>query len=97
MNGGNERLGVAKSFNSCMNRAFQAQKFMKSSHNIFTRSFFGGFGGNMGCRGNPVDTKFYDVLEVKPDASADEIKKAFRKQAMKHHPDKGGNIEKVCN
>lgn len=49
----------------------------------------------MGCRGNPVDTKFYDLLEIKPDASADDIKKAFRKMAMKHHPDKGGNIEKV--
>ena len=97
MSGGNERLGVAKSFNSCMNKAFQAHMFVKSSHSMFTRSFFGGFGGNLGCRGNPVDTKFYDVLEIKPDASADEIKKAFRKQAMKHHPDKGGNIEKVCN
>ena len=49
----------------------------------------------MGCRGNPVDRKYYDLLEVQPDASADDIKKAFRKQAMKHHPDKGGNIEKV--
>ena len=49
----------------------------------------------MGCRGNPVDKKYYDLLEVKVDATTDEIKQAFRKQAMKHHPDKGGNIEKV--
>ena len=28
---------------------------------------------------------FYDVLGVKRDASADEIKKAFRKLAQKHH------------
>lgn len=49
----------------------------------------------MGCRGNPVDRKYYDLLEVKVDATTDEIKQAFRKQAMKHHPDKGGNIEKV--
>lgn len=65
---------------------------------LFTRSFFNGFGGyagNMGCRGNPVDKKYYDLLEVKPDATNDDIKKAFRKMAMKHHPDKGGNIEKV--
>ena len=38
---------------------------------------------------------YYDVLGVKKGASADEIKKAFRVQAMKHHPDRGGNIEKV--
>ena len=31
----------------------------------------------MGCRGNPVDKTYYDLLEVKVDASADDIKKAF--------------------
>ena len=36
---------------------------------------------------------YYDVLGVKKDASADEIKKAFRKLAQKHHPDAGGDEE----
>ena len=31
---------------------------------------------------------YYDVLGVKKGASADEIKKAFRKLAMKYHPDR---------
>ena len=34
---------------------------------------------------------YYKILGVSEDASADEIKKAFRKLAVEHHPDRGGN------
>ena len=37
---------------------------------------------------------YYEVLGIKKGASADEIKKAFRAQAVKHHPDQGGDEEK---
>lgn len=33
----------------------------------------------------------YDVLAIAKDATAEQIKKAYRKLAMKHHPDKGGD------
>ena len=34
---------------------------------------------------------YYKVLGVKNDASQDEIKKAYRRMAMKYHPDKVAN------
>lgn len=36
---------------------------------------------------------YYDILGVKRSATTDEIKKAFRKLAQKHHPDAGGDEE----
>lgn len=39
-------------------------------------------------------TSHYETLGVKKDASADEIKKAFRRLARKHHPDAGGSEDK---
>jgi molecular chaperone DnaJ len=37
---------------------------------------------------------YYEILGVGKGASADEIKKAFRRAAVQHHPDRGGDEEK---
>ena len=42
-----------------------------------------------------MSKNYYDILGVNKSASADDIKRAFRKKAHEYHPDKGGgNAEK---
>ena len=41
--------------------------------------------------------KYYEFLEVDQKATPEEIRKAYRKKAMKLHPDKGGDQNKVID
>ena len=42
-----------------------------------------------------TDRNHYETLGVDRDASLDDIRKAYRSEAQKHHPDRGGDAERM--
>jgi DnaJ homolog subfamily A member 2 len=52
------------------------------------------FFGNRGNAGNQNDTEYYDELGLDKSADESQIKKAYRKMAMKWHPDRNKDDEK---
>jgi hypothetical protein len=85
-------------------QSFGGGGFPGGGAQFFNGGFPGGFEGMGGMGGMPGqgqggppqsdNTKYYKQLGVEKDADETEIKKAYKRMAIKNHPDKGGDPEK---
>jgi len=100
-------FGLAATDGAIANAEMEAIRFISHAMGISDRDFeslkamFFGWQGNYGGGYSSSSSapqmsqnieNDYKVLEIDPSATDEEVKKSYRKQAMKHHPDKVNHL-----
>lgn len=73
-------------------RQYEKRRRFEDNYDDF--SFWGRMAGLLNLFKSPIPSSSFVVLGLSSEAKEDEVKTAFRKLSLQHHPDKGGSNEK---
>jgi len=82
---------VRRSAGAALDLALPQRRCFAAGHGFPFGHGFPGGGPGQQPPPRPDSDKFYKLLDLDRSASEADIKKAYKKQAMKHHPDRGGD------
>ena len=83
--------GVARSDYESIKAMFTYGYYGNTGNTSGSGSYSGGSGSSNGYRSHTLDSD-YQILEISPNATDDEVKKAYRNLAKKYHPDRVAHL-----
>ncbi|MBO6050724.1 MAG: DnaJ domain-containing protein, partial [Bacteroidales bacterium] len=98
-------IGIPSSTFESLKSMFMGYSYQGGYGGSYGSSFGSGYGYNSGSSSSSSTTYHnldddYKILEVSSDATNDEVKKAYRKLALEHHPDRvsglGEDVKKAA-
>lgn len=81
--------GISRTSFEAIKSLYETQRYQYDYSGSSQQNQYGGGGSYTSTRNIEDD---YKILEVSPDATDEEVKKAYREAAKKHHPDKVGHL-----